>query len=121
MGLAVAASLEATAAQAPQLQEELQLSREQCFASQETAKALAAKVKEMKGELARLRPLEANHLTELNNVKQHARITPITMLGHELRLAAEELFRLLWPMETLPVELANLVKWLDTAPDRLLG
>ena len=50
----------------------------------------------------------------------HARITPITMLGYELRLAAEELFRLLWPTETLPSELANLVKWLEGAPDRLL-
>ena len=50
----------------------------------------------------------------------HARITPITMLGYELRQAAEELFRLLWPTETLPSELANLVKWLEGAPDRLL-
>jgi hypothetical protein len=33
----------------------------------------------------------------------HARITPITKLGHELRLAAEDLYRLLWPTETLPV------------------
>jgi hypothetical protein len=50
----------------------------------------------------------------------HAQITPITMLGHELRLAAEELYRLLWPTETLPGELANLVKSLNTTPDRLL-
>jgi hypothetical protein len=50
----------------------------------------------------------------------HARITPMTMLGLELRLAAEELYRMLWPTETLPGELANLVKWLETAPDRLL-
>ena len=49
-----------------------------------------------------------------------ARITPITMLGYELRQAAEELYRLLWPTETLPGEIANLVKWLETAPDRLL-
>ncbi|KAM0870359.1 hypothetical protein ACQ4PT_040051 [Festuca glaucescens] len=235
---------QAAAAQVPQLQEELRLSREQCFASQESARALAAKVKEIEGELARLRRLEANHLTELNAIKQveqekvdnlnqclgevdekcqklssematqsklaagskdfcrqpasgllrispasvcrgrhafcrllsagysgllilvfsvvsatfpetqeaalaaagkerevrraadeegssffsmddhlaamHARITPITMLGYELRLAAEELFRLLWPTETLPSELANLVKWLEGAPDRLL-
>jgi hypothetical protein len=48
-----------------------------------------------------------------------ARIEPITMLGYELRQAAKELFRLLWPMETLPSELANLVKWLENAPNRL--
>ncbi|KAM0900838.1 hypothetical protein ACQ4PT_020367 [Festuca glaucescens] len=139
------------AAQVLQLQEELRLSREQCSASQETAKGLAAKVQEMEGELARLRRLEANHLTELNTeaalaaadkargerraageegsphssmedhlAAMHARITPITMLGYELRQTAEELYRLLWPTETLPGELANLVKWLDTAPDRLL-
>jgi hypothetical protein len=51
---------------------------------------------------------------------KHERITPVTMLGHELRLAVEELFRLLWPTETLPADLAHLVKWLETAPDRLL-
>jgi hypothetical protein len=50
----------------------------------------------------------------------HTRITPITMLGYELWLVAEELYRLLWPTETLPGELTNLVKWLNTAPDRLL-
>ncbi|KAM0827102.1 hypothetical protein ACQ4PT_068424 [Festuca glaucescens] len=205
----------ATAVEVPQLREELRLSREQCTASQETAKALAAKVKETEGELARLRRLEANHLTELNAVRQveqeklvnlnqclgevdakcqklsaematqsqvlsetakrwvdeisaldrglaaafpetqeaalaaagrerdarraagepgspsfsmddhlaamHAWIAPITMLGYELRQAVEELFRLLWPTETLPSELANLVKWLEGAPDRLLG
>ena len=49
-----------------------------------------------------------------------ARIEPITMLGYELRQAAEELYRLLWPTEMLPGELANLVKWLENAPDRLL-
>ncbi|KAM0915282.1 hypothetical protein ACQ4PT_010946 [Festuca glaucescens] len=61
---------QAAAAQVPQLQEELWLSREQCSASQETARALAAQVKETEGELARLRRLEANHLTELNAIKQ---------------------------------------------------
>ncbi|KAM0885648.1 hypothetical protein ACQ4PT_030216 [Festuca glaucescens] len=50
----------------------------------------------------------------------HARITPITMLGYELRQAAEELFRLLWTTETLPGEVINLVKWLENVPDRLL-
>ncbi|KAM0929385.1 hypothetical protein ACQ4PT_001487 [Festuca glaucescens] len=176
----------AAAAEVPQLREELRLSREQCTASQETARALAAKVKETEGELARLRCLEATHLTELNAVRQveqekvdnlnqrlgevdakcqklsaematqsqeaalaaagrerdarraageagspsfsmddhlaamHARITPITMLGYELRQAAEELFRLLWPTVTLPSELANLVRWLEGAPDRML-
>jgi hypothetical protein len=50
----------------------------------------------------------------------HAQITPMTMLGHEHRLAAEELYRLLWPIETLPAELTNMVKWLNTAPDRLI-
>ena len=50
----------------------------------------------------------------------HARITPITMLGYELRLAAEELYRLLWPTEALPGELTNLVKWFNTTPDCLL-
>jgi hypothetical protein len=49
-----------------------------------------------------------------------ARVEPITMLGYELRKAAEELYRLLWPTEMLPGELANLVKWLESAPDRLL-
>jgi hypothetical protein len=48
-----------------------------------------------------------------------ARIEPITMLGYELRKAAEELYRLLWPTETLPTEIANLVRWLENAPDRL--
>ena len=48
-----------------------------------------------------------------------ARIEPITMLGYELRQAAEEVYRLLWPTETLPGDIANLVKWLETAPDRL--
>ncbi|KAM0825400.1 hypothetical protein ACQ4PT_069590 [Festuca glaucescens] len=205
---------ELEAAQVPQLQEELRLSRAQCTASQETAKALAAQAKETEGELACLRRLEANHLAELEAVKRveqervdslnrrlgevdeqrqklssdmaaqskvlsdtakrwveeisaldrglaaafpeaqeaalaatgrqrdarraagevgspffsmddhlaamHARITPITMLGYELRQAAEELFRLLWPTETLPGEVVNLVKWLENAPDLLL-
>jgi hypothetical protein len=48
-----------------------------------------------------------------------ARIEQITMLGYELRKAAEELYRLLWPTETLPAEIANLVRWLESAPDRL--
>ncbi|KAM0920801.1 hypothetical protein ACQ4PT_007282 [Festuca glaucescens] len=46
-----------------------------------------------------------------------ARITPITMLGHELRLAVEEIYRLLWLTKTLPAELGRLVEWLNTAPD----
>jgi hypothetical protein len=46
-----------------------------------------------------------------------ARVEPITMLGWELRKAAEELYRLLWPTETLPGEP---IKWLETAPDRFL-
>ncbi|KAK1694477.1 hypothetical protein QYE76_011174 [Lolium multiflorum] len=46
-----------------------------------------------------------------------ARVEPITKLGWELRKAAEELIRL-WPTETLPQDLANLIKWLETAPDR---
>ncbi|KAK1618034.1 hypothetical protein QYE76_023551 [Lolium multiflorum] len=46
-----------------------------------------------------------------------ARVEPITKLGWELRKAAEELIRLLWPTETLPQDLANLIKWLETAPD----
>jgi hypothetical protein len=50
----------------------------------------------------------------------HARITPITMLGHDLRLAAEDFYRLQWSTETLSGGLANLVKWLENAPDRLL-
>ena len=49
-----------------------------------------------------------------------ARVEPITMLGYELRKAAEELFQLLWPTETLPGELSKLIKWLETAPDRFL-
>jgi hypothetical protein len=49
-----------------------------------------------------------------------ARVEPITKLGWELRKAAEELYRLLWPTETLPGELSNLIKWLETAPDRFL-
>ena len=48
-----------------------------------------------------------------------ARVAPITMLGHELRLAVEEIYRLLWPTETLPAELGRLVEWLNTAPDRI--
>ncbi|KAK1698889.1 hypothetical protein QYE76_015586 [Lolium multiflorum] len=49
-----------------------------------------------------------------------ARVEPITKLGWELRKAAEELIRLLWPTETLPQDLANLIKWLETAPDRFV-
>jgi hypothetical protein len=49
-----------------------------------------------------------------------ARVEPITMLGYELRKAADELYRLLWPTETLPGDLANLIKWLENAPDHLL-
>jgi hypothetical protein len=47
-------------------------------------------------------------------------VEPITMLGYELRKAAEELIRLLWPTETLPKDLANLINWLEKAPDRFL-
>jgi hypothetical protein len=47
----------AAAAQVPELQEELRLSRE-------TAKVLATQAKETEGELARLRWLEANHIAE---------------------------------------------------------
>ncbi|KAK1613914.1 hypothetical protein QYE76_019431 [Lolium multiflorum] len=53
-------------------------------------------------------------------VAMHARITPMTMLGHELRQAAEDLFQMLWPTETPPSELADLVKRLRDGPDRLL-
>ncbi|KAK1682412.1 hypothetical protein QYE76_043260 [Lolium multiflorum] len=49
-----------------------------------------------------------------------ARVEPITKLGWELRKAAEELCRLLWPTETLPQELGNFFKWLESAPDRFL-
>jgi hypothetical protein len=49
-----------------------------------------------------------------------ARVEPITKLGWELRKAAEELIRLLWPTETLPQDLSNLISWLETAPDRFL-
>ncbi|KAK1626477.1 hypothetical protein QYE76_000792 [Lolium multiflorum] len=48
-----------------------------------------------------------------------ARVEPITKLGWELRKAAEELIRLLWPTETLPQDLANLIKWLETRPTAL--
>ncbi|XP_047084691.1 uncharacterized protein LOC124695934, partial [Lolium rigidum] len=48
-----------------------------------------------------------------------ARVEPITMLGYEPRKAAKEL-RMLWPTETLSGELANLIKWLESAPDRFL-
>jgi hypothetical protein len=53
-------------------------------------------------------------------VSMHAQITPMTMLGHELRLAAEDLCQLLWPTEALPGDLAALVKRLEGAHDRLL-
>ncbi|KAK1627192.1 hypothetical protein QYE76_001507 [Lolium multiflorum] len=33
---------------------------------------------------------------------------------------SRELIRLLWPTETLPTDLANLIKWLETAPDRFI-
>ncbi|XP_071678457.1 uncharacterized protein [Lolium perenne] len=49
-----------------------------------------------------------------------ARVEPVTKLGWELRKAAEELVRLLWPTETLPEDLSNLIAWLDRAPDRFL-
>jgi hypothetical protein len=47
-------------------------------------------------------------------------VEPITKLGWELRKAAEELIRLLWPTETLPQDLSNLITWLEKAPDRFL-
>jgi hypothetical protein len=50
-----------------------------------------------------------------------ARVEPITKLGYELQKAAEELYRLLWLTETLSSDIANLIKWLEEAPDRLLG
>jgi hypothetical protein len=53
-------------------------------------------------------------------VAMHARITPMTMLGHELRQAAGDLFQMLWPTETPPGDLAVLVKQLQEGPDRLL-
>ncbi|KAK1652193.1 hypothetical protein QYE76_069998 [Lolium multiflorum] len=53
-------------------------------------------------------------------IVRSARVEPITKLGWELRKAAEELIRLLWPTETLPQDLSNLIKWLETAPDRFL-
>jgi hypothetical protein len=49
-----------------------------------------------------------------------ARVEPITKLGYELQKAAEELYRLLWLTETLSSDIANLIKWLEEAPDRLL-
>ncbi|KAK1603335.1 hypothetical protein QYE76_018348 [Lolium multiflorum] len=49
-----------------------------------------------------------------------ARVEPVTKLGWELRKAAEELIRLLWPTETLPEDLSNLIAWLERAPDRFL-
>jgi hypothetical protein len=49
-----------------------------------------------------------------------ARAEPITILGYELRKAAEQLFRLLWPTETLSSELANLINWLEKLPNRFL-
>ncbi|XP_071685000.1 uncharacterized protein [Lolium perenne] len=49
-----------------------------------------------------------------------ARVEPVTKLGWELRKAAEELIRLLWPTETLPEDLSKLIAWLDRAPDRFL-
>ncbi|KAK1604334.1 hypothetical protein QYE76_028007 [Lolium multiflorum] len=49
-----------------------------------------------------------------------ARVEPITKLGWELRKAAEELIQMLWPAETLPQDLSNLISWLERAPDRFL-
>jgi hypothetical protein len=49
-----------------------------------------------------------------------AQVEPITMLGYELRKATEELYQLLWPTKMLPGNLANLIKWLENATDRLL-
>ncbi|KAK1699015.1 hypothetical protein QYE76_015712 [Lolium multiflorum] len=49
-----------------------------------------------------------------------AHVEPITKLGWELRKAAEELIQLLWPAETLPQDLSNLIAWLERAPDRFL-
>ncbi|KAK1670905.1 hypothetical protein QYE76_059064 [Lolium multiflorum] len=49
-----------------------------------------------------------------------ARVEPITKLGWELRKAAEELIQMLWPAETLPHDLSNLISWLERAPDRFL-
>jgi hypothetical protein len=49
-----------------------------------------------------------------------ARVEPITKLGWELRKAAEELVQMLWPAETVPQDLSNLISWLERAPDRFL-
>ena len=49
-----------------------------------------------------------------------ARVEPITKLGWELWKAAEELVQMLWPAETVPQDLSNLISWLERAPDRFL-
>ncbi|KAM0840697.1 hypothetical protein ACQ4PT_059472 [Festuca glaucescens] len=157
---------QATAAQVPQLQEDLRISRDQCSQSQEVAKGLATKVEQEKvdglnrklgevdekcqrlssevtkqstlltetarkwtEEISRLdrglaasfsetqeAALEAAWLVregcratgeegspcfsmEDHLAAMQARITPITMLGHELRFAAEEIYQMLWPTE----------------------
>ncbi|KAK1695972.1 hypothetical protein QYE76_012669 [Lolium multiflorum] len=60
----------AAAARVPQLEEDLRDARAQCAESEKTVQAAAAKAQETEGELAWLRRLEANHITELNSVKR---------------------------------------------------
>jgi multidrug resistance efflux pump len=61
--------LAAAAARVPQLEADLRAARAQCTESEVAVKAAALKAKETEGEVARLRLLEANHLTELDFVK----------------------------------------------------
>nr|XP_051208573.1 formin-like protein 14 [Lolium perenne] len=82
--------------------------------------ALAAVGRSREARRAAGEESSAHFSMEDHLASMHARITPMTMLGHELRLAAEDLYQLLWPYEALPGDLAALVKRLEGAPDRLL-
>nr|XP_051221762.1 uncharacterized protein LOC127340017 [Lolium perenne] len=60
----------AVAARVPQLEEDLRAARAQSAESKQAVRTAAAKAKETEGGLARLRRLEANHLTELASIRR---------------------------------------------------
>lgn len=47
------------------------------------------------------------------------RLQPVAELGGQLREAAQEVFKILWPGQVLPPDAEKLAKWLAAAPGRI--
>ncbi|KAK1681822.1 hypothetical protein QYE76_042670 [Lolium multiflorum] len=60
----------AAAVRVPQLEEDLRAAHALCTEREKAVQAAAAKAQETEGELARLRRLQANHITELDSIKR---------------------------------------------------